>query len=182
VPAFRRLAAVAVTAAVFAAPGAAEAKKVPTCANTEVLPTAQNLEQVRDAVLCLHNQVRAQNNLPRLKASAKLRKAADRHATEMVKEGFFDHASSNGDTFIDRVLRAGYAKRTDGWMLGENLAWGTGDQSTPAGVMAAWMRSPGHKANILKRGYAELGIGVRLGVPSDEEVGATFTAEFGAKA
>ncbi len=99
----------------------------------------------------------------------------------MVNEGYFDHTSPDGDTFVDRVLGAGYVKRDAGWSLGENLAWGTGDLSSPAGVMQAWMNSAGHKANILKKAYREIGIGLRLGVPSDESVGATITADFGVK-
>ena len=47
--------------------------------------------------------------------------------------------------------------------------------------MNSWMASPGHKANILKRAYREVGIGIRLGVPSDGTVGATYTADFGVK-
>ena len=81
----------------------------------------------------------------------------------------------------DRIIGAGYVRRNDAWTLGENLAWGTGDLSTANGVMQAWMNSAGHKANILKRSYKELGIGIRLGVPNDAGVGATFTADFGAK-
>jgi uncharacterized protein YkwD len=99
----------------------------------------------------------------------------------MVSDGYFDHTAPSGTTFVDRILKAGYAKRTDGWSLGENLAWGTGDLSTPAGVMNSWMASPGHKANILKRAYREVGIGIRLGVPSDGTVGATYTTDFGVK-
>ena len=151
------------------------------CANTDLMPTADNLDEVRAAVLCLHNQIRAQRGLPLLKDSAKLRKAASGHSADMVVEGYFDHTTPSGTTFVDRIIGAGYARRNDAWTLGENLAWGTGDLSTAAGVMQAWMNSPGHKANILKRSYRELGIGVRLGVPSDPGVGATFTADFGAK-
>jgi uncharacterized protein YkwD len=151
------------------------------CANTDLAPTARNLDLVRAAVLCLHNKIRAQKGLPLLKENAKLRKAAVAHSSEMVSEGYFDHTTPGGTTFVDRVLGAGYARRTDGWTLGENLAWGTGDLSTPSGVMDAWMNSAGHKANIVKRAYREVGIGIRLGVPNDGEVGATFTAEFGAK-
>jgi uncharacterized protein YkwD len=99
----------------------------------------------------------------------------------MVGEGFFDHTSPNGDSFVDRILDAGYAKRNDGWTLGENLAWGTGDLSSAKGVMDAWMNSAGHKANILKRAYKEVGIGIKVGVPSDDGVGATITADFGVK-
>jgi uncharacterized protein YkwD len=151
------------------------------CPNANVLPAADNLDEVRAAILCLHNQIRASKGLPALKDNGKLRKAALGHSSNMVEEGYFDHTALRGATFVDRVLGAGYARRTDGWTIGENLAWGTGDLSTPAGVMQAWMNSSGHKANILKRSYREVGIGVRLGVPSDSGVGATFTADFGAK-
>jgi uncharacterized protein YkwD len=146
-----------------------------------VLPSAENLEVVRAAILCLHNQIRAENDLPTLKDNSKLRKAALAHSSSMVNGGFFDHTSPSGDTFVDRILSAKYAKRNDGWTLGENLAWGTGDLSTPAGIMQAWMNSPGHKANIMKKAYREVGIGIRLGVPSDSGVGATITADFGVK-
>ena len=161
-------------------PVKAKAAAVP-CANTDVMPTAQNLELVRAAILCLHNQIRAEKGLPVLRDNAKLRKAAAGQSGDMVANGYFDHTSPSGDTFVDRILGAGYAKKTDGWTLGENLAWGTGDLSTAQGVMNAWMNSPGHKANILKRAYREVGIGIRLGVPSDSGVGATITADFGVK-
>jgi uncharacterized protein YkwD len=152
-----------------------------TCANTDVTPTAETLEAVRAAILCLHNQIRAGKGLPLLKDNAKLRKAAIGHSSTMVSQGFFDHTSPDGDTFVDRIIGAGYTKKNEGWTLGENLAWGTGDLSTAQGVMNAWMASAGHKANILKKAYREVGVGIRLGVPSDEGVGATITADFGVK-
>ena len=152
-----------------------------SCENTDLMPTPDNVELVRAAILCLHNQIRVQNGLPLLKDNAKLRKAATSHSNAMVGEGFFDHTGPDGDTFVDRIIGAGYAKRNDGWTLGENLAWGTGDLSSATGVMNAWMGSAGHKANILKRAYKEVGIGIRLGVPTDNGVGATITADFGVK-
>jgi uncharacterized protein YkwD len=160
---------------------APRARAAAECANADLMPAADNLDQIRAAVLCLHNQIRASKGLPALKDNSKLRSAAAGHSDDMVDEGYFDHTAPTGDTFVDRILGARYAKKTDGWTLGENLAWGTGDLSTPAGVMNAWMNSAGHKANILKRSYREVGIGIRLGVPSDAGVGATFTADFGAK-
>ena len=153
-----------------------------TCANTTITPDSANLDVVRTALLCLHNQIRGNAGLPALKDNAKLRKAAVGHNNDMVADGFFDHTSPNGDTFVDRILDAGYAKRNDGWTIGENLAWGTGDLATPQAIMSAWMNSAGHKANILKKSYKEVGIAVRVGVPSDAGVGATVTADFGAKA
>jgi uncharacterized protein YkwD len=151
------------------------------CANQDLAPTSQNLDLIRAAILCLHNQIRSAHGLPLLKENVKLRKAAAGHSSEMVADGYFDHTTPSGDTFVDRVFASGYVRRTDGWALGENLAWGTGDLATPAGVMNAWMNSAGHKANILKRSYREVGIGIRLGVPSDDSVGATYTTDFGVK-
>jgi uncharacterized protein YkwD len=158
-----------------------KARAAVTCTNTDLMPSTENLELVRDAVLCLHNKIRAERGLPALRDNAKLRKAALSHSASMVAEGFFEHTSPNGDTFVDRILDAGYTKRNSGWTLGENLAWGTGELSTPAQIMQSWMNSPGHRSNIIKKGYREVGIGIRLGVPSDNGVGATITADFGAK-
>lgn len=64
----------------------------------------------------------------------------------------------------------------------QDLAWGTGNVGTARAIHEAWMRSSGHRAHILKPAYRELGIGVRFGVPTDAGVGATITADFGAKA
>ena len=162
-------------------PTATKAQAIAPCQNTDVMPTPETAEVVRAAILCLHNQIRATKGLPLLKENAKLRKAAIGHSNTMVSQGFFDHTAPDGDTFVDRILSAGFAKKTDGWTLGENLAWGTGDLSTATGVMNAWMNSAGHKANIVKKAYREVGIGIRLGVPSDAGVGATITVDFGTK-
>ena len=72
-------------------------------------------------------------------------------------------------------------QRNDGWSLGENLAWGSGELGTARGIHEAWMRSNGHRANILNPDFRELGIGIRPGVPKDATVGATYTANFGVK-
>ena len=164
-----------------AKPKKAKTSSLAPCTNTDVMPTPDTIELVRAAVLCLHNQIRSEKSLPLLKDNAKLRKAAIGHSSAMISQGYFDHTSPDGGTFVDRILSAGYAKRNDGWSLGENLAWGTGDLSTATGIMNAWMNSSGHKANIVKKSYREVGIGIRLGVPSDEAVGATVTADFGVK-
>jgi uncharacterized protein YkwD len=158
-----------------------KASAAQACANTDLLPTAANLPLVRAAVLCLHNQTRAAKGLPLLKENARLDNAAVGHSVDMVTRGYFDHTTPGGVSFVDRIVAAHYVRASDGWTLGENLAWGTSDLSTPAGVMRAWMNSPDHKANILKRAYRDVGIGIQLGVPSDATVGATYTLDFGVK-
>jgi uncharacterized protein YkwD len=165
------------------APAVARAAQAPaTCANADLMPNAGNLDAVRAAIVCLHNQIRARNGLPLLKGNAKLRRAAERHSAEMVQKRYFEHTSPTGATMVDRILAAGYARADRGWLLGENLEWGTGSMSTPRGAIDAWMNSAGHRANILKRGYRHMGIGITLGLPSgDGGTGATITVDFGAR-
>jgi uncharacterized protein YkwD len=149
------------------------------CSNADVAPNADNVDVVRAAILCLHNQIRAEHGLPRLRENKRLRKAAVGHSRNMVAKKFFEHTTPSGVTMVDRILKARYVREDQGWMLGENLAWGTGSLATPRAIMKAWMESPGHRANIVKRAYREIGIGVVTGVPSDRGDGATYTADFG---
>ena len=149
------------------------------CENAEVTPTDANEPAVREAILCLHNELRSQRGLPTLRQDARLRRAATGHSGDMVSRRFFEHTTPGGVTMVDRIMAAHYASRDIGWSLGENIAWGTGRLATPRSIMRAWMDSPGHRANILKRSYREIGIGVVTGVPSGSPSGATYTADFG---
>jgi len=150
-----------------------------SCANADLAPTGDNEGAIRSAILCLHNQIRAERRLPMLRANARLRRAAAAHSSDMVSRGFFEHTTPSGVTMVDRIMATRYASPRVGWALGENLAWGTGGLATPRAVMTAWMESPGHRANVVKRAYREVGIGVVSGVPSDRGAGATYTADFG---
>jgi uncharacterized protein YkwD len=152
------------------------------CANADLRPASDNLDAVRAAIVCLHNQIRERNGLPLLKGNTKLRRAAEGHSSEMVQKRYFDHTSPTGATMVDRILAAGYVRADQGWVLGENLEWGTGNLSTPRGALDAWMKSPGHRSNILKRSYRQMGIGIAPGIPvSGGGTGATITVDFGAR-
>jgi uncharacterized protein YkwD len=176
-----RVALGAVQSAVVASPVAQAAQAPAECANADLVPDAGNLDAIRAAVLCLHNKVRAESKLPPLKANAALRRAAEGHSADMVANRFFDHVTPSGDTMVDRILRSRYVRPDRGWILGENLEWGTGTLATPRGAVQAWMESPGHRANLLKRGYRDVGVGITLGVPAGDAVGATYTVDFGAR-
>jgi uncharacterized protein YkwD len=180
----RLLLAIALAACVVAVlPSPADAaRKRSECANANLQPAAGNLADVRAAVLCLHNRERNARGLPRLKQSAKLRRAAQGHSGDMVAERFFAHESPSGSDMADRILGTGYADG-QGWSLGENIAWGTGHLATAAEIQRAWMESPGHRANILRREFREIGIGIAIGAPVDAGglEGATYTADFGVR-
>jgi uncharacterized protein YkwD len=157
--------------------------KAPTsCPNADIVPSAGNLDAVRLAIVCLHNQIRGENGLPLLRGNSRLRRAAEGHSADMVRAGYFQHTSPGGADMVDRILDAGYVRRDHGWLLGENLEWGTGSLATPRGAVEAWMQSPGHRANVLKRGYRHLGVGISLGTPTGGPgKGVTITVDFGAR-
>jgi uncharacterized protein YkwD len=162
--------------------GAPVAKRKPPCANANVAPSAGNLPTVRAAVLCLHNRERSARGLAPLREHRRLRKAAESHASDMVAGGYFSHDAPSGEDMVDRILGTGYA-RGAGWSLGENIGYGTGPLATAAQIHRAWMRSPGHKANIVKAQFREIGVGIALGAPVDAQglAGATYTADFGVR-
>jgi uncharacterized protein YkwD len=178
------LAIVLALAALFA-PAAANARPATVsgaCADTALKPTRGNLDAVRDAVLCLHNKERARHGLPLLRENPRLRRAAAGHSEHMVSRRFFDHISPGGTTMVDRIRRTGYTSGARAWSLGENIAWGSGSLATAAQIHRSWMRSSGHRANILQRSFREIGIGIETGLPvrlSAAQSGATYTTDFG---
>jgi uncharacterized protein YkwD len=175
------LALVALLAPAVAAASAPERGAHQQCAHADTVPVAGNLDEVRAGILCLHNQIRARHGLPPLRENARLRRAALGHSRAMVGERYFEHTTPDGTTMVDRILRARYARPNDGWTIGENLAWGTGPLATARGAVDGWMASPGHRANILRRTYRELGVGIVLGVPVSDAAGATYTVDFGVR-
>jgi len=157
------------------------ARAAAECPDADLDPDASNLGWIRTAILCLHNQIRAERGLPTLRTNKRLRKAAVGHSRDMVANDYFEHTTPSGATMVDRILRAHYVRADRGWSLGENLAWGTGSYATPRGAVDAWMNSEGHRENILRRAYREVGIGVVIGVPSTDGIGATYTLDFGVR-
>jgi uncharacterized protein YkwD len=139
--------------------------------------TASNRVLVR-ATLCLLNAQRARRHLGPLRMNRKLSAAARGHSRAMVEQHFFSHTSPNGASFVDRIRRTGYLDGARGWSVGENIAYGSGRLSTPRAIAAAWMKSPGHRANILSTSYRSIGIGIAAGTPGGDE-GGTYTTDFG---
>jgi len=151
-----------------------------SCANADLAPARANLATVAEATLCLLNGERADRGLKALALDRDLQQAALGHGNDMVDHRYFAHDGRDGSRPADRIRSAGYLRSGGAWRIGENLAWGTGDLATPRAIMAAWMASPGHRANILQRAYREIGFGVVAGNPdSDNGAGATYVTEFG---
>ena len=153
------------------------------CPNAGLTPEPSNLSLVRTAVLCLVNTVRAQNGRAPLQPNVDLEAAAESHGKEMIAVDYFDHISPSGVTPVDRVRQTGYIPNSEvGYVIGENLAWGTLMLSTPAAIVEAWVASPEHLANILEAKYQDTGIDVRPEVPqalAEGVQGGLYTQEFG---
>lgn len=126
----------------------------PTETAAKIVDKATPSPAFEDQVVVLVNQERLNNgSLPPLKHASELDTAAELHSTNMAIRDFFSHCDL--DTLTqpgDRMTAAGYS-----WSVAaENIAAG---YSTPADVMAAWMASSGHRANILRTTVREVGVG-----------------------
>ncbi|WP_211238267.1 CAP domain-containing protein [Deinococcus pimensis] len=131
-------------------------------------------------VLELTNQARAQARTcgtqsfaatTPLAYNANLRAAAYNHSRDMAVRNFFSHTNPDGLSPFQRMTNAGYT----GWTTaGENIAAG---QTTPEQVVAGWLQSPGHCANIMNPRFRDLGVGFYQG----GSYGYYWTQDFGAK-
>lgn len=178
------LAAALVAAALAAAPAAAALRSTvgqAPCGGADVQPRDTVPAATEAAALCLLNAERRARGLGRLTANARLARAARGHSRDMVEQHYFAHDSLDGRDFVDRIVRARYVRADDpGWLVGENLAWGSGSLATPREIVNAWMASPAHRANVLRRRYRDVGIAAVPGIPIEGSGdGATYAAEFG---
>jgi uncharacterized protein YkwD len=93
-------------------------------------------------LLAEHNRARAAAGLPALAPDVALMSAARSHAAWMASKGAMAHQRIGDGDLAMRLHAVSYAARS----AGENIAQG---QRDVAQVMAAWLSSPGHRANIL---------------------------------
>ncbi len=97
-----------------------------------------------------------------------LAKVATAHSRDMAAHDFFSHDSRNGTSAFQRMKKAGYRYSS----AGENIAAGF---RSPASVVKAWLKSPGHCKNLMNRSYDELGVGFATG----GTYGTYWTQDFG---
>lgn len=108
------------------------------------------------------NRERRRTGARPLVADARLNRAAERYARELASRREIEHVSATPGlrTFRDRMHAAGARAR----IAGENLARLTStSQSLPSRTVRAWLRSPGHRANLLDPAWQRSGVGVWLG-------------------
>jgi uncharacterized protein YkwD len=138
-----------------------------------LVPAGSRLQSVREldpsAIVRLTNESRRQAKLEPLRVDDKLAAAARAKLADMLKRDYFAHRSPEGREPWSFVRAAGYRYS----FVGENLARG---YTSEADLQRGWMRSRRHRANILSRHYADIGVATRNGVavvlfgkPADQE-------------
>jgi len=135
-------------------------------------------------VLAELNAIRREHGLAPLRLSEPLSAAADAHSRAMGTYGFFAHDSRDGSEFWKRVQRYYVPRGYRNWSVGENLLWSSGTLTAPT-ALRLWMKSAGHRKNILTRDWREIGISavaVRSapGVFGDRDV-VIITTDFGTR-
>jgi len=125
------------------------------------------LSKLEQEILDRTNAERTKAGLKPLKIEAKLVQAARDHSANMAKQEKLEHELDD-KTPADRVKAAGYKFQS----LAENIAYGP---RTGAEVVKGWMKSEGHRTNLLGPDYVEIGIGVA----TDKEGRPYYTQVFG---
>jgi uncharacterized YkwD family protein/spore coat assembly protein SafA len=116
------------------------------------IPNINNVKNVEEQVLHLVNEERKKIGLRPLEMDWELQRVARTKSQDMAQKGYFSHQSPTYGSPFAMMKQFGISYK----MAGENIASG---QRTPQEVMASWMKSPGHRANILKPEYTHIGVG-----------------------
>jgi uncharacterized protein YkwD len=106
----------------------------------------------RKEMLVRINEVRAAAGVARLQPCPALRRSAQEYASLMSTRDHFGHVGPDGSSPGERILREGYRWRASA----ENIAAGQPSVTT---VMAAWLDSADHYANLVNPAYRHVGLG-----------------------
>jgi uncharacterized protein YkwD len=130
-------------------------------------PPARSVATIVDTLFIVTNRERTRADLTPLRRNSELARAAQLQAEQMAAAGKLAHEipGTRYPTLASRLKLVGYSYRSSG----ENVAEG---YTSGAAVMAAWMTSPPHRANILSAKYTETGVGM-----ARSKSGRVYTAQ-----
>jgi uncharacterized protein YkwD len=139
----------------------------PSAPQPKPAPPTRSLVTIVDTVFLLTNRERSRASLTPLRRNADLARAAQLQAEQMAAAGKLAHEvpGSRYPTLASRMKLVGYQYRS----VGENVAEG---YTSGAALMAGWMTSAPHRANVLSARYTETGVGM-----ARSKTGRTYTAQ-----
>lgn len=125
---------------------------VPTTGGPAPTPPPTSGSAVEADIIRYTNQQRVANGLPAFVTSAKLIEAARIHARQMAEHQRMEHTINAAPypTLLSRLQAVSYTYSS----AAENVAW---NSPSAQSVVAGWMNSTGHRANILNPGLREMG-------------------------
>ncbi|NGZ74321.1 CAP domain-containing protein [Saccharibacillus alkalitolerans] len=152
--AFAVAASLAVGGLYIAAP--AESANAQTAYQTAYSKTTTDAAQFKAKVVYLVNLERRKAGLRPLAVDAKASRASSLKAMDMSKKNYFDHTSPTYGSPFNLLKLQKISYRT----AGENIAMG---QRSPESVMQSWMKSEGHRRNILNPNFKSIGVSYHNG-------------------
>lgn len=136
-------------------------------------PSALASDLTIENILQAVNSQRQQRNLVTLNTDTRLGSAAQSKADDMQTRHYFAHVDPDGNYIWPKIVAAGYTPYLE---LGENLAIEFYDTDS---LMAAWMNSPTHRANILNDGFRDQGMGLNFGDANSGQYHSIVANTFG---
>lgn len=120
---------------------------------------ALSTSKIENHIFQLVNQQRSKHRLPPYRIHNKLTDLARIHSRNMVKHNFFSHKDHAGLSPQARKVKF-HPGLLGG--IGENIAYhyGKSELIVAKNLISSWMKSPGHRANILSQKYSHIGIGI----------------------
>jgi uncharacterized protein YkwD len=115
----------------------------------------RSIEELEAAVARRVNAIRGEHMRPPLRTDPDLVRIAREYSCALLERGTLSHRDPSGKTVSDRVLAAGKPHQA----VGENLASSSGAGDPVAAAIGAWMRSTGHRENILQPEFVDTGVG-----------------------
>jgi uncharacterized YkwD family protein/spore coat assembly protein SafA len=116
------------------------------------IPEADSLKSIETEVVKLINAERTKRGLSALTTNWELARVARYKSQDMINKNYFSHTSPTYGSPFKMMEQFGLKFSA----AAENIAYG---QKTPREVVAGWMNSPGHRANILSASYTQTGVG-----------------------
>ena len=132
----------------------AQAEAEQAARSTVIAAAAGRSNPVSQSILSLTNQARSESKLGSLSLSNQLNAAAQRHANDLASGAQFSHTGSDGSRMVNRVEDAGYAYRS----IAENI-YAQSPSNRPERAVQGWLRSTGHRRNMLNGKFTEMGVG-----------------------
>lgn len=119
-------------------------------------PQSQETRRMEQRIVEGVNEQRREEGLQPLEAVPQLNEIARGYSRRMAKEDFYGHVAPDGQTLQDRFQQAGVRFS----YVGENIykSWRMNNPAESA--VQGWMKSPGHRENILRPQFTQSGVGV----------------------